>query len=283
MPIKPSTRPESYSQLVARSLKLYWQALPRTFFFAFLTAIVVFIPRLICVAVGQNVFLKATGSKQILVLYLAIYVSVLWFAAAIIWCINCIERNKHKNFITDIEMAGKRIIYVLGAAVCLFIIASLIGGLGYFLHCLLWHLKLYSLHNDLTVLLFFLVLLLQLGASIFVSTLFYFYFPLIVIEHDGIATALKQSALLVWHKVWMTLGVQLTPWLAYLVTLIAVKMIFKLNIIIYFMPINPVANFYPVLLHIGILALFIPWASSIMLVQLRDLELRKAAASRKKK
>src|SRR5690348_14714093 len=115
MPFKPSTRPESYSELVARSLKLYWQVLPSTFVLALL------------VAIGQNVFLGTKQPNEILAMYLAMYISVLWFMAAIIWCINCIERNKHKNFIIDIEMAGKRILYVLGAAVCLFIIGSLIG------------------------------------------------------------------------------------------------------------------------------------------------------------
>lgn len=282
MPIKPSTRPETYSQLVARSLRLYWSVLPRTFFLAFLVATIIFIPRLICVAIGQNVFLAASHVNQILVLYLAMYVSTLWFLAATIWCINCIERNKHKSFIVDIEMAGKRILYVLGAALCIFVVCLVIGLVTGFLNYLFWHLHFYSYDKYLTAILLFLVLLLQVGFTVTVGTLAYFYFPLIVIEHDGVVTALKQSVVLVRKKIWITLCLQLTPWLAYLLLLIALKMVFQLNINIYFMPLNPVANFYAALLHMIILALFIPWSCSMMLVQLRDLELRKVAISRKK-
>ncbi len=81
---------------------------------------------------------------------------------------------------------------------------------------------------------------------------------------------------------WMTLRAQATPWLTYLVALIVIKLLFQVNINIYFMPVNPVANFYPTLLHIFILALFIPWGCSMMVAQLQDLELRKAIENAKK-
>lgn len=278
MPIMPATRPESYFELVSRSWKLYWQVLPSTIFLSFLVSIIIFIPRLICVAVGQNVFLKTSWTNEIAALYVAMYISTLWFLAAIIWCINCIERNQHQNFIVDIKMAGKRILYVLGAAFFLFVIGSVIALVIYLLHTLFWYLNLYSYDGYLTLTLLTLLMLLQVSISVMITLLFYFYFPLIVIERDTVLFALKQSAHLVSRKKWMTLRAQLTPWLFYLITLVIIKMLFQVNINIYFMPVNPVANFYPTLLHIVILALFIPWGCSMMLVQLRDLELRKVAA-----
>lgn len=282
MPIKPSMHPETYSELVARSLRLYRGVFPQAFGFALLISIVLFIPRLICVAIGQNVFLTTTKVNQVALLYFAMYLSALWFLAALFWCINCLERGVHKNFIDDVEMAGKRICYVLGAAVILFLLSSLVGLLAYLVNEWFWHLKLYSYDKFLTSFLFFVVCFAQVGVSVWLATLFYFYFPLIVIEHNGILNALKQSAQLVYGKVGQTLRLQLTPWLLYFLVLILIKMVFKLNIHIYFMPQNPGATFYPTLVHIVVLALFIPWGSSMALVQLRDYELRRTVAQLKK-
>lgn len=278
MPMNPAMRPESYSELVSRSWKLYWEVLPSTILLAFFVSVIIFIPRLICVAVGQNVFLGVARAGEVSVLYIAMYISILWFLAAVIWCINCIERNQHQNFIVDIKMAGRRILYVLGAAFCIFVIGALVGLTIYLLHRMFWLLNLYSYGGYVTLSLLTFLMFLQVSISLSIILLFYFYFPLIVIERDTILPALKQSAHLVWKKMGMTLRAQATPWLLYLTTLIIIKVVFHVDIHLYFMPVNPVANFYPTLLHIVILALFIPWGCSMMLVQLRDLELRKVIA-----
>lgn len=280
MPIAPATRPETYAELLARSFRLYCQVLRNTFIFGLLVAVILFIPRLICVAIGKNVFLTAVTTSQLL-LFIAMYTSALWFLAAILWCVNCIERNKHENFIIDVEMAGKRILYVLGAAILLSFIGIFSGIASYIVYSIFEYLNLYSYDRYLTDFLFFLVLFTQAGISVFIAIIFYFYFPLIVVENDGILLALKQSARLVWKNIGATCCLQATPWLAYLITLIIIKIVFKVNIHIYFMPIDPVSTFYPTVMHIIILALFIPWSSSMTLVQLRDLELRKAARRRK--
>ncbi len=275
MEIQPSTRPETYSELLARSLKLYLRVLPSTFLFALFIAIILFIPRLLSVAVGQNVFLSTAWMNQLALLYLAMYLSIFWFMAALLWAINCIESNKHQNFIVDFKMAAKRVLYIFGAALCLSFIILLIGLLAFWLNELLWYFKLYFYNQYLSSMLLFLVLLVQLVFTVWVVTRLYFYFPLIVLEHEGIFLAFKQSAHLVHKQVKRTLALQLTPWMSYFISLLIIKMIFKLNINIYFMPKNPVSTLYPTLLHIIILALFIPWASSMILVQLRDLKLRK--------
>jgi len=275
MPIKPSTRPESYSELITRSLRLYKTGLPSVFLFALLASMVVFIPRLISVAVGQNVFLTTTKVNQVALLYLAMYLSLLWFTAAILWGLNCIERNNHKNFIVDFEMAGKRILYVFGAALCFLFIITLIGLFAFSLNKIFWFWKLFSYDKYLASFLLFIVLFGQFAFTVWMVTLFYFYFPLIVIEHDGIFLAFKQSAQLVKNQVGKTLALQLTPWIVYIIALVLVRIIFKVNLNVYFMPKDPVSTLYPTLLHIFILAFFIPWECSMILVQLRDLELRK--------
>jgi len=282
MSIEPSKHPETYSELVVRSFKLYRHVLKSTFIFALLVSIVLFIPRLICVAIGKNVFLSPEGLNSQLFLFIAMYISTLWFLAAILWCINCIERKKHQNFIVDLKMAGKRILYILGAAVLIFFIGSFAGLFSYLLYIIFWEMDLYSYNHYLTGFLFFLVLLAEVGFSVCVTTLFYFYFPLIVIENDGIWLALKQSVLLVWKKIGRTLCLQLTPWLVYLITIIIIKMVFKVNLNVYFMPLDPSSSFFPTFLNIIVLALFIPWGSAMTLVQLRDLELRKTTALKRK-
>lgn len=282
MSLAPSKYPETYSQLLVRSFRLYCQVLKPTFFFALLVSIVLFIPRLLADAAGQTDFLYTMNMGSQLVLCGAMYISVLWFLAATLWCINCIERKKHKNFIDDLEMAGKRIIYVLGAAILLLCISMLAGCIVYLLNLILWELNLYSYNKYVSSILLFMVLVTQLGISIGLSILFYFYFPLIVIEGDGIILGLKTSAQLVWSRMWRTLWLQLTPWLIYIATLVAIKMLFNIQLNIFFMPIDTASNFYSSALNILILALFIPWGSSMTLVQLRDLELRKKAISKKK-
>ena len=72
-----------------------------------------------------------------------------------------------------------------------------------------------------------------------------------------------------------TLRVQITPWLAYLITLIIIKFGIKVPIHIYFVNPGEQQTFLATFIHILIFAIFVPWVGAVMLVQLRDLELRK--------
>jgi hypothetical protein len=281
MPFTPSKTPETYSALFKRSFLLYRYVLKSTLIFAILVATILYLPQLIADAAGQGAAVTSMTQNREVILNIAMYVSFLWFLAAILWCINCIERKKHKNFIDDIEMAGKRILYVLGAAILIFLIGSVAGFISYLLYTIFNYLDLYSYNKYISACLWFIVLGAQVGFSVCVAMLFYFYFPLIVIENDGIFLALKTSVNLVRGRIWRTLCLQLTPWVFYFLTILIIKVVFQINLHIYFLP-SDQPTLYITVLNILLLAFFIPWGSAMTLVQLRDLELRKAAASKKK-
>jgi hypothetical protein len=114
----------------------------------------------------------------------------------------------------------------------------------------------------------------QFCAIFYIYYLFYFYLPLILTENEGAFSSLKKSAVLVWRNWWRTCVVQILPWACYLIFLVIVREAFKLNLHIYF-----IDNYSPTIgitcLQILLFALFIPWPAATLLVQLRDLELRK--------
>jgi len=282
MKLALATQPESYSELVVRSLKLYRQTLGPSFLLAFLVAVIVFIPRLICVAVGQNVFLTTKHWGQQQLLFITIYMSSLWFYGALLWGIHCIQQlGKREHFIAEIKAAGKRMLYVFGAAFILILIGMLTLLIDRPLHYVFLEIMQLNLHRYVFAVLMFTLIAIRASIPLLIFLLFYFYFPLIIVESDGIFLALKQSATLVWGHVCRTLKLILTPWLCYLIVLILIKMVFKINFHVFFMPFELISDLPTAAFNILILAFFIPWTGALMLVQLKDLELRKKAVRKK--
>jgi hypothetical protein len=90
--------------------------------------------------------------------------------------------------------------------------------------------------------------------------------------------------MLVWNHWWRVFSTQLTPWLFYLALLIAVKYVLHIDFHIYFT--QKIDNtLWVTIAHIAVFSLFIPWVAALLLVQLKDLELRKSlvAAHQSKK
>ena len=98
--------------------------------------------------------------------------------------------------------------------------------------------------------------------------------PLIAIENKGIVAALERSMRLAWNHWLRIFLMQMTPWFCYLIFLSILKFIFRINVHIYFTN-TLVHPLWTSVLQMIIFALFIPWVAAILLVQLKDLELRK--------
>lgn len=278
MLLPPSTCPESYSQLLSRSYNLYTHALWRTFVLALSLSVVIFVPRLMNVYYGENIFLNNPWFSSTNLIMVFLYIGIFWFFSALLWRLHCVAIKKRESFKNDFQIARKKFPAIVGAAFLLSIIGSVAGSIAFGVYAIFVHFDL-LFHSDLpSEVMTFLVLLLQVGVSMYVTLLFFFYMPLIVIEDDGVIFSLRQSARLVWGNAWGTLKFQLTPWLIYLLSIIIVKAVFNVDIHIYFIPENTSA-IVPTLLHIFMLALFIPWAAASILMQLRDLELRRAGIS----
>jgi len=269
-----ATQPELYKQQLMRSLKLYKASFFHVFHFALLLSITFFIPRLMTLVIGHDIFLGLSpfSLKRLWVELIAII--GVFFYAALLWRMRCIIFNVHESLFEDMKIAIKRLFLIIVASVIQSLIFSFLCiGIIAFYHYLVPK-ALFFQSNLLELPLIMSGLLFYLIAVVYLYFLFIFYLPLILAEKKGALTALGKSVFLVWKNWWRTFWLQITPWGGYLVCLIIIKQVFSENSHLYFGLGQQVVLFATVL-RIMIFALFVPWIIAILLVQLRDLELRK--------
>ena len=268
----PSVIPEQIHQQFNRSLKLYFKALSHVIFFALLFSIIVFIPRLTMLAFHQEMWPNSILNWNSLLL-LVVDIGALILFTSMLWRIKCRITGRHESFFDDLMMAVKKIPQILIAVLIQVLVFVLINTLVmgfYFLiknHAVLTNQKpVYALIGG--------TFLLEAFALIYIYFLFFFYLALILTEDQTALSALKKSVMLVWKNWWRTFCVQLLPWVTYFIVLLIIAMVFDIEINIYFFQ-SVNVSFLIVLLQILLFAVFIPWPAATMLVQLRDLELRK--------
>lgn len=277
--ILPS-QPESNHSLLIRSLWLYRAGFKKIFFISLLLAITLFIPRIIWLFFSNNLITSLPKSNLSWIwLVCCALVSMLFFIAIV----------KHMHFssqhiqeqISDDLRAGIRktlSAYMAVVVQCLFIFA--VAYLIYSMQVIFYKYHMMLMTNTLGVIFTMCVVFAQLLLIIYVGNLFYFIVPLIAIENLGILRALEKSILLVWNHWWRTFSLQIMPWLYYLLALLILN-IFHINIHIYYgQHINP--NYISVIINILLFSIFIPWVAAVMLIQLKDLELRRIAIHAKK-
>lgn len=272
-------QPESYQRLLNRSLHIYKWAFPKIFLFSLLLAVVAFIPRLVSASMGTDIFLAIPFFDiRRLSLILIDLLSIILFLA-ILWRVNSIASGFYDSTKEDFQLAFKKIPAVFIAVILQMAIVITLGlalaGIGYFINK---NLFLFAPSFKLT---FFTagIFVIQLIISVYLFVLFYFYSPLITIENKGIVSSLQKSARLVYGHWWRTVKLQFTPWATYLFILIVIKYGLNIPVHIYFVELGP-QSFGAILLQILLLALLIPWIAAVLLVQLRDLELRRHATLR---
>jgi hypothetical protein len=266
--------PASFKQLLSQSLRLYRISILHVFHLALLFSITVFIPRL-SVMLGYGVFSMQSpfGYQRVWVELLGI--AAIFFYAALLWRMRCQIFNMHESIFDDLKVALRRLLFILVASLIMTAIFTLFClGLMIFYRFLLQHhvaviqTGLFSLPLMMSGLLFYFIFV------VYLYFLFIFYLPLILTEKKSVFTALGKSASLVWGNWWRTFGLQMTPWAIYLVVLVIIKMVFQVDLHLYF-DLSRETSLFATVIHIFIFALFIPWVGAILLIQLRDLELRK--------
>jgi hypothetical protein len=272
-PFLPS-HPETYSQLIKRSIHLYRASFSKVILLSFLLALVVFVPRFLSLLIGQDIFLNLPPLSPHRFWLAAINIVGLLFFIAILWHTHCVVRGIHEPLIEDVGKGVKKIILVLFATLLQSLIVYAVAAIIYGLQLLLFQYHLLFGKNLVSILLTCFVFMGQFVLILYISTLFLFLVPLIAIENHGILKSLERSVLLVWNHWWRTFSVQFTPWICYLLFLFFIKYILHINIHIYFLE-HGVHPLWTTLLNMIIFALFIPWVAAILLVQLKDLELRK--------
>lgn len=269
-----STQPSSYKEMIKASLRLYRASFAKVIFISFPLSLIIFIPRLISDVIGQDLFLNLPALSPYRLWLVPIHLISIIFFIGIIWRMNCVIRGMHEPLIEDFSIGLRKVIYVLIATL---IQSTIVFAVAIALFGLLFVLKQYFLvfHYDLfSMLLTCTLLLAQIILIIYVYTLFIFLVPIIAVENKGIFISLERSASLVWNHWWRVFSVQFTPWLAYLFLLFILRFTLGLDIHIYFLQPSPY-TLGATFLHLIIFAIFIPWVAAIMLIQLKDLELRK--------
>jgi hypothetical protein len=277
MDVALATEPESIRCLVLRSIKLYIKGLPRVFFFSLLLSLIVFIPRLSALIYGEEMNPNLVTQGAQVVWLILIELGVLFVFTSMLWRIRCVLHQEHESLFSDMKIAIKKLPLIIAAAFIQFaffaILTTIALVFGFYLTQ--YQIMTPDVVQPRTAFLAAILLALNFWIITYLYYLLIFYLPLILTEDKGIIASIKKSIFLVWGRWWRTFLFLLIPWFFYVVLLVIIRQIFNLNLHIYF--IEPVtrSTWVAVITHILIFAIYVPWVASALLIQLRDLELRK--------
>ncbi|RDI46545.1 DUF7847 domain-containing protein [Aquicella lusitana] len=276
------SQPESYRPLINRSFRLYRASFSKVIWPALILSIVIFIPRLISVIVGQDILATLPAFSPYRLWQILINLVALMLFIAIMWHMYCEARGLHEPLVEDIGKGIRKAVSVFIATIIqsaiLFGIAAIMLGIQILLH----QYNLLFANNWVGIIATSIAFIGQFVLLLYVSVLFIFLVPLIAIEDKGILVALERSVLLAWNHWWRVFSVQLTPWISYIILLFLIRFGLGINIHIFFLQDVP-HTIWTSLLHLLIFALFIPWVAALLLVQIKDLELRHELARHEQK
>lgn len=266
--------PAPYSQLIKFSLQVYRRSFNKVLFLSLLLAIVIFLPAIIADLTNHEVFFMDSFFDPRRLWLILVDLFSLIVLVAIIWNIHCVMFGIKEPLIQDFKMGLQKLAQVLLAVLIQVILIFAAIFIVYGFETVLFQPR-PMVHPGFWGIAFVgLIFGLQIAFILYVSTLFVFYIPIIATENKGIIVALERSISLVWNHWWRTLSVQLTPWFYYTMILIVMKYVLGLNIHFYFTE-RKIYTLQITILHLVLFTFFIPWITSLLLVQLNDLELRK--------
>lgn len=270
-PLLP-TEPSSYRELLQRSLVLYFKSFKKTLGIALLLSIVLYLPRIICDIAGRNIFanLSSFSSYQLWQIVTELIAQVLFIGLN--WHMYCTVRHRNERLTEDLRIGLKKLWYVFAATILL----SLVVLVAIFLFISLQKMRFGINAANGTAGWFHtssvFLLLIESLSIIYLATLFIFFVPIIAIENRGILRSLQHSARLVWNHWWRTLSTQVTPWAVFLLISSLVNEYTSeylgVNLAIY----QPI--WWLTAIYVILFALFAGWSTALLLVQLKDLELR---------
>lgn len=261
-------------RLLKKSLVLYKKSFIHVITLSFLLAFTAFIPRILSELIGQDLFVNLPPESPMRLWLIVIDIAAIIFFIGIIWRMHCITLNTHERLLENVRIGIKKIISALVAVVIhtgiIFSFALIIYGFTYLINENTNLLQANTSSLALTAG----IMLALLWSVIYVSTLFVFLIPLIAVENQNVLKALEKSVLIGWNHAIRILIVQLIPWICYLLTLIALRNVFNINVHIYFLGNHP-HSFISTIVNLLMFTIFIPWSAATLLLQLNDLELRR--------
>lgn len=273
--------PSAYGSLIANSVLLYRKTFYRVFLLSLCVALIVFIPRILSTIIGEDIFHRGGPFNLNRLWLIALDFVSMIFIIGIFCRIYFTAKAEHEPISDDLNIGVHKVLSIFFASIlqgmilCVCVLACY--GLQYILH------QYDLLNHDNPIGLFFLfgTFSFQLFIILYILTLFVFVIPLVAIENKGVFNAIEKSVSLTWNHWWRVFSVQMTPWIIYSLVLMGLRDFFHLDIHLYFTELtNP--SYLATIINVALFTLYIPWYASLMLVQLRDLELRKAQHEQRK-
>lgn len=275
MNIKLATKPESNLALLKRSFTLYRHTLWHVFGFAVLFTAIIFSPRLLVYLYGPEVLIITHYFSVSHFLAFLINILGVFVFLAILWRMHCVLIHKHESITDDLTKAAKKIFFIICAGLVQNIVIVGLTLLVLFCYKMLIT-DPEGVLNLTSMILLALVSMLYIIAILSVFVFFFFYIVIILTEDSGVIAPLMKSAFLVWNNVWRVLLLQFIPIVGYFGLLYVIKSFLFSDIHFYLVePMVLQEPALPAIIHFLILTLFVPFFAAVLLVQLRDLELRK--------
>lgn len=271
MKVTLATTPQSNFRLLIRGLKLYVASFKHVFGLALLFSTIVFIPEYIAIAKGVSLLALPQLFQFYNIFFFLVDMMALFVFVALLWRIRCVITNQHESILDDFKVASKNIFLILGAAIIFALIISLF---------VLFLITLPAMsflntptQSSVTVALGFIFLYFCIVAYIFYTLVF--SIPLILTEDKGVLTAFEKSYLLVWGNWWRVFLVLTTPLFIYYMVLYIIQHVFFVNLSIPYGEDYHYQDLLVLIINVVWVAFVVPFFGSLLLLQLRDLELRK--------
>lgn len=271
MLITLATTPQSNTCLLKRGLKLYFASFKHVIGLALLFSVIAFIPQFVAIFQGLSLLELARVFSFYNLFFVVVDVAAVFVFIAILWRIRCVITNQHESILDDFKIASKKILLIIGVG----LIYMLILSLFVFLLITVPALGFLNKPDEFSFNMALILLSLYFCATIYLCYVFIFSLPLILTEDKGVIVAVKKSYLLVWGNWWRVALLLITPTIVYFIMLFIIQSIFGLNLTIRYGEAYHYKDLLILIMNVILIALFVPFQGALLLLQLRDLELRK--------
>lgn len=271
MLITLATTPQSNTRLFMRGLKLYFASFKHVIGLALLFSMITYIPQFLAITQGLSLLEFAQFLSFYNIIFFIVEIAAVFVFIAMLWRIRCVVTNQHESILDDFKIASKKILLIIGVGLIYMLI------LAFFIFFLVTLPTLSFLNkpsiSTLNIVLVFLLLFFCLFVYVFYA--FLFSLPLILTEDKGVIVALKKSYVLVWGNWWRVALLLITPTLIYLFMLFIIQNLFGYNLTIRYGEAYNYKDLLILIINVILIALFVPLEGALLLLQMRDLELRK--------
>lgn len=280
MELRLPSQPSDYKTLIKLSINLYKISFLKVILLSLLLSLIVFIPRLLFITIGEDFFIHHPFSPNIIWLILIDLAALILFIA-IVWHMHCVTLSLREPLIIDFFVGIQKVFQVFIASMIQTAIIFAAISINYWIQLLFFQQQFLFSAHFIVIFLTSIFFIMQYILILYILTLFIFVLPIIATENKSILVSIKKSISLVWNHWWRVISLQAIPWLFYILLLVILNRLLGIGIHLYFTH-SDSQTIFTTILNIILFAIYIPWVAALLLVQLNDLELRKNIAQKLK-